>query len=765
MRKSSIHQLITLWIFLLINSVAYSEVPKTVSFQGYLAAESGDAVADGNYKLKFELHTNPDNGSVVWEETHTSVSVTNGIFSVLLGSINPVNVSFDQQYFVAISVNDGSPLQPFIPLTSVPYSLGIADSVVVGNKIADGQVLRTLILDSDSPVSFTDSLTIQSGANIDFDVDTQNNTVTISAEKGSGGNTEAWSLDGNTGIDTSDFIGTLDTSAFKIKVNNEIAFQIRNSSDPEFDTPLPIILGGGQNRVTNAPESGGAFIGGGGSKFSALANRVEGPWATIVGGRANIAAEFGFVGAGNGNQTLGTLATAVGGQYNRAVGSFSFVGGGSSNRAFGETSVVPGGELNHTRGDFSFAAGLRARANHNGAFVWNDATATAEADTFASTAANQFLISAEGGVGIGTNQPSSQLTVDGTIESKDGGFRFPDGSTQTTAAPGDMAVWRTNGNLNTDPETEFIGTTDNTQLTMRVNNYTSLRIAPAFFESGSRAASNFILGHPNNSIAENLRAATISGGGNPFNPNEITANYATISGGQGNTVAGNGATVGGGGNNDAGGEHATIGGGSVNEANGEYATIAGGIFNRANGDFSMAAGARATALHEGTFVWADNSSVNSFSSTGANQYLIRAVGGVGIGTDTPSSELTVNGEVDADAYQANTALGSNDSPGNGRIYSDNVVYAWARVNADGSVVESFGCDVNRQFTGTYTVTYKTPLASGSAPVVNAISANDVVVATVSGNLVTSCTVNLKSFIGNAFQAVDYAFTIQVVGRP
>lgn len=38
------------------------------------------------------------------------------------------------------------------------------------------------------------------------------------------------------------------------------------------------------------------------------------------------------------------------------------------------------------------------------------------------------------GVGVGTTSPSSAFTVQGTIESKTGGIKFPDGSVQTTAA-------------------------------------------------------------------------------------------------------------------------------------------------------------------------------------------------------------------------------------------------------------------------------------------------------------------------------------------
>lgn len=41
-----------------------------------------------------------------------------------------------------------------------------------------------------------------------------------------------------------------------------------------------------------------------------------------------------------------------------------------------------------------------------------------------------------GNVGIGTATPGQKLTVDGTIESTSGGIKFPDGTTQTTAATG-----------------------------------------------------------------------------------------------------------------------------------------------------------------------------------------------------------------------------------------------------------------------------------------------------------------------------------------
>lgn len=82
-----------------------------------------------------------------------------------------------------------------------------------------------------------------------------------------------------------------------------------------------------------------------------------------------------------------------------------------------------------------------------------------------------------------------------------------------------------------------------------------------------------------------------------------------------------------------------MGGGYRNTNNGVYATVPGGRFNLADATYSLAAGNRAKALHQGAFVWADSQG-GDFSSTGPDQFCIRAQGGVGINT-APSWPLDV----------------------------------------------------------------------------------------------------------------------------
>ena len=68
---------------------------------------------------------------------------------------------------------------------------------------------------------------------------------------------------------------------------------------------------------------------------------------------------------------------------------------------------------------YTFAAGQQAQANHQGTFVWADSTNA----PFASTGNDQFLIRANGGVGINTNAPARSLDVNGVIGVFDGGTR------------------------------------------------------------------------------------------------------------------------------------------------------------------------------------------------------------------------------------------------------------------------------------------------------------------------------------------------------
>lgn len=140
---------------------------------------------------------------------------------------------------------------------------------------------------------------------------------------------------------------------------------------------------------------------------------------------------------------------------------------------------------------------------------------------------------------------------------------------------------------------------------------------------------------------------TIGGGGN----NEAVGENCTIGGGHGNEASGWYSTIAGGWGNEASVGRSTVGGGTSNVASAWHSTSPGGLENQAGGELSFAAGHRAKVRDaaasgdpdgdEGTFVWADSTSAD-FTSTGPDQFLIRAAGGVGIGTEAPLAPLHID---------------------------------------------------------------------------------------------------------------------------
>lgn len=136
----------------------------------------------------------------------------------------------------------------------------------------------------------------------------------------------------------------------------------------------------------------------------------------------------------------------------------------------------------------------------------------------------------------------------------------------------------------------------------------------------------------------------------------MTARFGTVGGGSGNTAAGDAATVAGGDFNRATAAVATVGGGSGNVASALFSTVPGGTGNQANGIASFAAGENARANHAGVFIWGDRTG-GDVISTGTNQFIVRAAGGLWLGTNS-SVAFAANSFIQTTAGQ--TSVGATD---------------------------------------------------------------------------------------------------------
>jgi len=103
-------------------SLIYAQA--NLSIQGILKKSNGEAVVDNTYNLTFKLYTQPIGGTAVWTEIQSDVEVTSGIYSTILGNIESLDISFNQLYYLGVTVGS-TEMTPRIQLTSAPYALSI----------------------------------------------------------------------------------------------------------------------------------------------------------------------------------------------------------------------------------------------------------------------------------------------------------------------------------------------------------------------------------------------------------------------------------------------------------------------------------------------------------------------------------------------------------------------------------------------------------------------------------------------------------------
>ncbi len=95
----------------------------TINYQGKMTDNLGVTLADGNYTFVFSLYTGASGGSNVWTETQT-VTITNGLFSTMLGSVTPFTDNlFNQTLYLGVKVGADPEMTPRKIIGSVPSAL------------------------------------------------------------------------------------------------------------------------------------------------------------------------------------------------------------------------------------------------------------------------------------------------------------------------------------------------------------------------------------------------------------------------------------------------------------------------------------------------------------------------------------------------------------------------------------------------------------------------------------------------------------------
>ena len=363
MRLSRVLFCAILAFIFVFSSLVYAQVPQMINYQGKITTQAG-LLIDTTVAMTFSIYADPlGMPPSLWGETQGSVKVEKGVFSVLLGSVNPIPDSvFDGGIrYLAVKVGDDPVMTPLKPIVSVAYAFkslkadtasyaeGVnyapLDSRYVNegqaNSITSDMIQDNTIVRADAAFNFkapySDTADYALAAPNDNDwvfriTDTADTTLITDG---------AWGIarSGNA------LLGNADST----HVNLGVACTTGTSGqDYSYCT-----VGGG---LTNAAKGRAATVGGGReniakSDYSTVGggglNTASGPVATVGGGSHNTASDSGAtVGGGEENTASGQNATVGGGLHSTTSNLYATIGGGSFNTASGNSSTVGGGGSN-----------------------------------------------------------------------------------------------------------------------------------------------------------------------------------------------------------------------------------------------------------------------------------------------------------------------------------------------------------------------------------------------------------------------------------
>jgi len=108
---------ISLFMAMLAAALSFA-TPNSINIQGKLINPSG-SVLTGTYNFTFRVYDSYTAGNLLYESNVTSTTDSRGVYDIILNSIN---LTFTDQLYLAVKVNDDSEMEPRINLTSVPYT-------------------------------------------------------------------------------------------------------------------------------------------------------------------------------------------------------------------------------------------------------------------------------------------------------------------------------------------------------------------------------------------------------------------------------------------------------------------------------------------------------------------------------------------------------------------------------------------------------------------------------------------------------------------
>jgi hypothetical protein len=145
--------------------LASAEIPQLISYQGRLTDGIGNPVPDTHYSILFTIYNNSE--TIIWQETHASVTTSDGLFNVLLGAGDhsgfgnlDESIFSDSIRWLGIKVGEDPEISPRSQLVSVPYAVAVGSHTHGAGDISpqgSGSGLDADMLDGQHASHFADT--------------------------------------------------------------------------------------------------------------------------------------------------------------------------------------------------------------------------------------------------------------------------------------------------------------------------------------------------------------------------------------------------------------------------------------------------------------------------------------------------------------------------------------------------------------------------------------------------------------------------------
>jgi len=114
--------ILTLTMLTLITCNVFADVPRLINYQGRLS-DSGGNYPDTVVSLVFSIYDS--DMTEYWQEEHGSVTVTNGLFNVTLGTYVDLYAELFTEHsnlLLGIQVGEDDEIEPYTQLISAPFA-------------------------------------------------------------------------------------------------------------------------------------------------------------------------------------------------------------------------------------------------------------------------------------------------------------------------------------------------------------------------------------------------------------------------------------------------------------------------------------------------------------------------------------------------------------------------------------------------------------------------------------------------------------------